>query len=129
MPDDIRWQQRFSNYNKALSQLEAFVEPPALNEREQQGLIKAFEYTFELAWNTLRDLLRSQGNAMLLGSRDTLREAYRLGLIEAGETWMLMIQDRNLTIHTYNRATADAIGVQILQGYLPCFLALRLTHE
>jgi nucleotidyltransferase substrate binding protein (TIGR01987 family) len=127
--DDIRWQQRFSNYNKALSQLEAFVEPPALNEREQQGLIKAFEYTFELAWNTLRDLLRSQGNATLLGSRDTLREAYRLGLIEAGETWMLMIQDRNLTSHTYNRATADAIGAQILQSYLPCFLALRLTLE
>ncbi len=129
MADDIRWQQRFSNYTKALCQLEAFAEPPALNEREQQGLIKAFEYTFELAWNTLRDLLRSQGNATLLGSRDTLREAYRLGLIEAGETWMLMIQDRNLTSHTYNRATADAIGTQILQSYLPCFLALRLTLE
>jgi hypothetical protein len=81
MPEEIRWQQRFSNYNKALKLLEAFVEPPALNEREQQGLIKAFEYTFELARNTLRDLLRSQGNATLLGSRETLREAYRLGLI------------------------------------------------
>ena len=73
MMEDIRWQQRFSNYQKALAQLERFIEPPALNEREQQGLIKAFEYSFELAWNTLRDLLRSQGNAMLLGSRDTLR--------------------------------------------------------
>lgn len=125
MPDDVRWQQRFSNYKRALTQLEGFVEPPLLNEREQQGLIKAFEYTFELAWNTLRDLLRSQGNAGLLGSRDTLREAYRLGLIEAGETWMLMIQDRNLTSHTYNRSTADAIGAQILSSYLPCFQQLR----
>jgi len=88
-------------------------------------LIKAFEYTFELAWNTLRDLLRSQGNATLLGSLDT----YRLGVIEAGETWILMIQDRNLTSHTYNRATADAIGAQILNSCLPCFLALRLTLE
>ena len=129
MPEDIRWQQRFSNYNKALSQLEAFLDPPELNEREQQGLIKAFEYTFELAWNTLRDLLRSQGNATLLGSRDTLRESYRLGLIEAGEMWMLMIQDRNLTSHSYNRATADAIGAQILKNYLPCFQALRITLE
>jgi len=56
---DIRWQQRFANDCKAFDQLERFVEPPALNEREQQGLIKAFEYTFELGWNTVRDLLRS----------------------------------------------------------------------
>ena len=129
MMEDIRWQQRFSNYQKALAPLERFIEPPALNEREQQGLIKAFEYSFELAWNTLRDLLRSQGNAMLLGSRDTLREAYRLGLIEQGETWMLMIQDRNLTSHTYNRATADAIADHMTDRYLPCFRQLHSRLE
>lgn len=132
---DIRWQQRFANYCKALEQLERFFEPPALNEREQQGLIKAFEYTFELAWNTLRDLLRAQGNSSLLGSRDTLREAFRLDLIEDGETWMLMIQDRNLTSHTYNRSTADDIAANITTRYLPCFQQLhqrlqqRLQHE
>ncbi len=129
MTEDVRWQQRFMNYSKALERLETFIEPPALNEREQQGLIKAFEYTFELAWNTLRDLLRSQGNGALLGSRDTLREAFRLGLIESGETWMLMIQDRNLTSHTYNRATAEAIGDQIIRGYLPCFRQLQARLE
>jgi nucleotidyltransferase substrate binding protein (TIGR01987 family) len=125
MAEEVRWQQRFSNYQKALVQLETFVEPPALNPREQQGLIKAFEYTFELAWNTLRDLLRSQGNATLLGPRDTLREAFRLSLIEQGETWMLMIQDRNLTSHTYNRSTAEAIADHISGSYLPCFQQLR----
>jgi nucleotidyltransferase substrate binding protein (TIGR01987 family) len=129
MAEDIRWQQRFSNYCKALERLEDFLEPPALNEREQQGLIKAFEYTYDLAWNTLRDLLRSQGDVSLLGSRDTLREAFRLGLIDAGESWMLMIQDRNLTSHSYNRATADAISAQILNSYLPCFQQLRRRLE
>ena len=114
MAEDVRWQQRFSNYCKALERLEDFLEPPALNEREQQGLIKAFEYTYELAWNTLRDLLRSQGDASLLG------------LIEQGEAWMLMLQDRNLTSHTYNRATADAIAAQIIDCYLPCFQQLRI---
>jgi len=74
-----------------LEQLEGFFEPPTLNEREQQGLIKAFEYTFELACNTLRDLLRSQGNADLLGSRITLRKAFRVNWISDGEAWMLMI--------------------------------------
>ena len=126
---DIRWQQRFSNYCKALERLEDFLEPPALNEREQQGLIKAFEYTYELAWNTLRDLLRSQGDASLLGARDTMREAFRLDLIEQGDQWMLMIQDRNLTSHTYNRSTADAIAAQIVASYLPCFQQLRSTLQ
>ena len=135
MAADIRWQQRFSNYNRALAQLETFADPPALNEREQQGLIKAYEYTFELAWNTLRDLLRSQGDTTLLGSRDTLREAFRLGLIDAGESWILMIQDRNLTNHSDNRTTADAIAAQVLNNYLPCFqqlsqrLKLRILEE
>jgi len=125
MAEDIRWQQRFSNDQKAPERLEDFLEPPALNVREQQGLIKAFESTFELAWNTLRDLLRSEGNASLLGSHDTLREAFRLGLIEEGEQWMLMIQDRNLTSHTSNRATAEAIADHSVNGYLPCFRQLR----
>jgi hypothetical protein len=75
MPPDIRWQQRFANFCQALDQLETFFQPPALNERERQGLIKAFEYCFELGWNTLRDLLLAEGNAGLIGSRDTLRPA------------------------------------------------------
>ena len=103
---DGRWQQRFSNYRRALEQLEGFFEPPTLNEREQQGLIKTFEYPFELAWNTLR-------------------EAFRLGLVADGEAWMLMIQDRNLTSHTYNRGTAIEIEAHIRDAYLNCFLALR----
>jgi hypothetical protein len=81
-----------------------------LNEREQQGLIKAFETTYELAWNTLR-------------------EAFRLGLIEQGDQWMLMIQDRNLTNYTYNRSTADAIASQVVSRYLPCFQQLRSTLQ
>ena len=60
MTEDIRWQQRSSNFRLALSRLETFFEPPELNGREQRGLIKAFEYTFELAWNSLRDLLSSR---------------------------------------------------------------------
>lgn len=59
---DIRWQQRFASYQKALLQLTVFVEKDPLNELEKQGFIKAFEYTYELAWNLLRDYLRYQGN-------------------------------------------------------------------
>ena len=84
MSPDVRWQQRFANFCQALDELETFVQPPALNERERQGLIKAFEYCFELGWNTLRDLLLAEGNADLIGSRDTLRLAFRVGLTGHG---------------------------------------------
>ncbi|WP_259702015.1 MULTISPECIES: nucleotidyltransferase substrate binding protein [Synechococcales] len=73
--------------------------------KRKQGLIKAFEVTFELGWNTLCDLLASEGTTDLVGSRGTIREAFRVGLITDGTTWMAMIQDRNLTSHTYNKAT------------------------
>lgn len=97
---DIRWQQRFCNYQRALEQLETVFDPPPRNQREEQGLIKAFEYTFELGWNKLRDLLRSEGISDLIGSRDTLREAFRVGRVVDGKAWMQMIQDRNLTSYS-----------------------------
>ena len=125
MAEDVRWQQRFSNFRRALAQLVTFLEPPGLNEREQQGLIKAFEYTFELGWNTLRDLLLAEGNVGLIGSRDTLRLAFRVGLIGDGEAWLAMVQDRNLTSHTYNRSTAEQVSQQVEARYLPCFRELR----
>ena len=127
MQPDIRWQQRFANFCLALDQLETFFEPPALNERERQGLIKAFEYCFELGWTTLRDLLLTEGNAGLIGSRDTLRLAFRMGLIDDGEGWLAMVQDRNLTSHTYNRSTAEQVSEQVAARYLPCFRELRLV--
>jgi nucleotidyltransferase substrate binding protein (TIGR01987 family) len=90
-------------------------------------LIKAFEYCFELGWNTLRDLLLAEGNAGLIGSRDTLRLAFRVGLIRDGEAWLAMVQDRNLTSHTYNRSTAEQVSQQVGTRYLPCFRELRLV--
>jgi nucleotidyltransferase substrate binding protein (TIGR01987 family) len=127
MPDpDIRWQQRFENYCRALEQLELFFEPPELNLREQQGLVKAFEYTFELGCNTLHDLLRSRGNTgVMLGSRDAIREAFSAGLVNDGPVWMEMVRDRNLTSHVYNRSTAEAITSNISCRYLPAFQGLR----
>lgn len=125
-PDaDICWQQHFSNDQKSPAQLETFFEPPALSDREQQGLIKALETTFVLTWNTLRDLLRSQGNNELLGSRDTLRKAFRLGLLSNGETWMLMLEDSKLTNQTDNRSTAEEIATNTSQRYFNCFQDLR----
>lgn len=126
---DIRWQQRLANYKKALSQLTKFIEKGELNELEEQGLIKAFEYTYELAWNVIKDFLASRGNNSIYGSRDAIREAFSTGLIEDGEGWMAMYADRNKTSHTYNEETADEIMRNVVARYFPLFLALKEKME
>ena len=78
---DIRWEQRFLNYRKALSQLRDFFDGSVLNPREEQGLVKSFEYTYELAWQSLKDFLEYQGVVGLIGSRDTFRRAFEDGLL------------------------------------------------
>ena len=69
----------------------------------------------------------AEGNAGLIGSRDTLRLAFRVGLVRDGEAWLAMVQDRNLTSHTYNRSTAEQVSEQVGTRYLPCFQELRLV--
>ena len=127
---DMRWIQRAKHFDKAFSLLEEAVElarQRQLSKLEAQGLIQGFEYTHELAWNTLKDFLETRGVQALYGSRDTTRAAFRTGLIENGETWMEMIQSRNLTSHTYNEATADQVVGAILDSYFAAFQALRTT--
>ena len=72
-----------------------------LSELEKQGLIQAFEFTHELAWNVLKDYLEAQGFAELIGSKNATQQAFKNGLLEDGEAWMDMIRARNLTSHTY----------------------------
>lgn len=127
MQNDIRWQQRFSNYQKALQQLRKFIDHGELNELEEQGLIQAFEYTHELAWNVLRDYLLSQGHQAIYGSRDATREAFKLELIDDGDCWMDMIRDRNRTSHTYNQETAQAIVGNIRERFFAQFERLQQT--
>ncbi len=122
---DVRWIQRFSNFNKALNQLSRFIDKCELNEMEKQGLIQSFEYCYELAWNTIKDFYESQGEMGIQGSRDAIRLAFRRGLIENGEIWMDMIKSRALTAHTYNEDVAEEIGRAIFNQYFPEFLNFR----
>ncbi len=127
---DIRWIQRFDHFVKAFSQLKEAVElaqQRRLSKLEEQGLIQAFEYTHELAWNTLKDFLENRGARDLYGSKDVTREAFRSGLIGNGETWMDMIKSRNLTTHTYDEITASKIASAILDTYYFEFDELRIT--
>lgn len=121
---DVRWIQRFNHFSKAFAQLKEAVElseQRKLSKLEEQGLIQAFEYTHEMAWNTLKDFLEERVVKKLYGSKDTTREAFKTGLIENGEVWMKMIESRNLTSHTYNEETATAIVSAIIHSYFAEF--------
>lgn len=128
MVQDIRWKQRFDNFNKALEQLASGVElmrQRELSDLEKQGLIQAFEYTYELGWQVIKDYLVWQGVTDIIGSRDTIREGFNKQLIADGEVWMNMLQDRNRTSHTYNKDTAESIIRNIDKQYFDAFVALQ----
>lgn len=125
---DIRWQQRFNNFNAALTQLTDAVnlaQERDLSLLEQQGLIQAFEFTHELAWKVMKDYAYYQGNSSIAGSRDATREAFAMGLLDAGDVWMEMIKSRNLTTHTYNTSVVRQIIEQVLTAYSPAFVAFK----
>ena len=142
---DIRWEQRFSNYSKAMDKLQESVEYiqsshlnentdeveklAVLDEMVKEGLIQRFEYTHELAWKVMKDFAEYQGTTNISGSRDAIREAFKMQLIKDGETWMDMIDSRNKTSHTYNEGTALEIFNKILNEYYPVFLEFKSVME
>lgn len=122
--EDIRWKQRFSNYTNALEQLQEAVKLSSereLSMLEKQGLIQAFEYTHELAWNVMKDFLEYQGNQNVKGSRDAIREAFKVALIDDGETWMETMQTRNATSHGYDKEMAEEVVNTIINDYMTIF--------
>ena len=137
---DIRWEQRFSNYNKALQKLtqainyikkdlEQNVAEEVLEEIIKEGLIQRFEYTYEMAWNVMKDYALYQGNSEIGGSRDAIRYAFSLNIISDGDLWMDMIKSRVKTSHTYNEETAHEIYTKILNEYYPAFLEFQKVME
>ncbi|SDB56995.1 nucleotidyltransferase substrate binding protein, HI0074 family [Desulfonatronum thiosulfatophilum] len=130
--NDVRWVQRLAHFRKALIQLGEGVElarQRPLSRLEEQGLIQAFEFTHELAWNTLKDFLESRGTVRIYGSKDATREAFKRGLIENGEIWMKMIKSRNLSSHTYSESLAKKIAAEITAEYYPEFLLMQQSLD
>ncbi len=124
---DIRWQQRFHNYTKALQTLTEAIElahQRPLSKLEKQGLIQSFEFTHELGWKVLKDYLEDRGISGLIGSKDATRSAFQNGLIEDGQAWMDMIKARNLTSRTYNQEVAENIEQDTLARFYPAFVAM-----
>lgn len=132
---DIRWLQRYDSFKKALSRLTSVTESDRtasdLTDLEKGGLIQWFEFTCELAWKVMQDLLVSKGYEFVKGPNGTLQMALQDGLIEDQDGWRAMAKARTLSSHTYDEDEADGIVESIYAEYsdLLTQLADRLAKE
>ena len=115
---DIRWKQRFQNFKNAFSFLSKAIELIDPSEIEEAGIIQAYEFTFELAWKTLKDYLEFNDVAVKF-PRDVIKEAFRYELIDNGDIWLDMLDKRNLMSHTYDETSAQLALSLIKDDYFP----------
>ena len=115
---DIRWKQRFENFDKSYKLLNKYAKQPITTELERAGIIQFFEMTFELAWKVLKDYLEAQ-EYLVKSPRETVKQAFQIGLIDNGHVWMDALSNRNLTTHTYDEELANKMTNEIITMYLP----------
>ena len=134
MTTEVRWRYRFRNFSRAYILLSEATEREVgeLNQLEREGVIQRFGYTFELAWNTLKDRLEYAGVVLTeVTPRNVIRQAFAAKLIADAETWTDMLVDRNLMSHTYDFARFEAVINNIRSRYIAVLddLYLRLGEE
>lgn len=87
----------------------------------RDGTIQRFEFCTELAWKTMREYLLDQGYTNINSPKEVVKQAFSFGMIEDDRAWIKLLNDRNLTSHVYDEATAKAIFERIENRYLPLF--------
>ena len=131
MQSNIRWQQRFENYSKALAQLANAVEEYSDTTLDiiKEGVVQRFEFTHELAWKVMKDYLEHEGIQNITGSRSAARKAFNVGLVEDGQVWMDMIETRNVTVHAYRHSILETEFSRIINDYYPALRAFHSTMQ
>lgn len=122
---DIRWKQIFQNFEKAFNQLSDAVGKKGLSDLEKAGCIQFYEFTFELAWKTLNDYLKSQSVDVKF-PRDTIKESFKYALIDDGDLWMDMLDKRNIMSYTYDETSIDLAYSLISGSY---YNAIRAVYQ
>jgi nucleotidyltransferase substrate binding protein (TIGR01987 family) len=118
---DIRWKQRFQNFDRAVVLLREPIERgvTTLSDLEKEGTIQRFEFAVELAWKTLKDFLEHEGKVIdPVTPRTVVKDAFAAGVIRDGQVWIDMLDHRNLLSHTYDAATFDKAVKDIEDRYL-----------
>jgi nucleotidyltransferase substrate binding protein (TIGR01987 family) len=127
--EDIRWKQRFQNFDRAFVLLRSAFEDRTLDEfsdLEQEGIIQRFEFTFELAWKTLKDYLQDNGVVVSpVTPRNVVKEAFNAGILPDGQVWIDMMLHRNLLSHTYDFSQFRIVLEALVARYLDAFDGLH----
>lgn len=126
---DIRWVQRFQNFTKSMKYLEDALQIPKPDILQKAGIIQFFEMSFELAWNLVKDYLEDQGFVDVKSPRGALKKAFEMNILENGHEWMDLLQDRNLTAHTYDEQKATDMEQLIQHKYFPLLKALHNSFK
>lgn len=115
---DVRWKQRFINFEKSYNLLNQYINQPIETDLERAGIIQFFEISFELSWKLMKDYLEAQ-ELSVKSPRETIKQAYQIGLIDDGHIWIDALSDRNLTVHTYDEKMAKKLVNDIAKVYFP----------
>lgn len=116
---NIRWVQRFENFEKAsinLNEITKCIKQNGINKIYTMALIQAYEIVFELAWKTMKDYLEFNG-IITDTPRETIKEAFSKNIISDGQIWIEMMEARNKTSHTYREEYAKSMCDDILNIY------------
>lgn len=97
------------DFQKALTQLDEALLLPAENDVMKAGCIQYFEFTFELAWKTVKQIAADEGLSDCNSPKSALKAAFSNGWIQTEEVWLDMLSSRNKMSHTYS--AADALTV------------------
>lgn len=127
--EDVRWKQRFTNFSKAMNHLENALQIPNPDMVQKAGIIQFFEMSFELAWNMVKDYLEEQGFVDIKSPRSAIKKAFEMNILENGHAWMDLLQDRNLTAHTYDEQKATEMEQLISNKYFPLLKVLLLSFK
>ena len=112
-----RYEERKQDFNKAVERLKEALEIEE-NEIVIDGAIHRFEFTFELAWKTMKDYLEYIGIIQRIGSpREIIKTAYENGIIRDGDNWIKMMLARNSLSHLYDEEKSREIYLEIKESY------------
>lgn len=121
---DVRWRQRFDQFDKSFALLESAMTIGKMTVIERAGLIQFFEMAFEQSWKLLKDFQEAEGFT-IASPRQAIKQAFQSGLVTDGHAWISALEDRNLTTHTYNEQTADLVEQKIRNDYFPLLKSLH----
>lgn len=98
---------RLKEFEKCLERFEEVLKLEK-NDIVRDSAIKRFELCFELCWKVIKDFMLEEG-IICKSPKNCFKEAYRFGLIDDEEEWLSMIEDRNLSVHTYDEFLAETL--------------------